>query len=120
MMVAGLIIQTSAEGKGFNSLLCGEIIGSRGLGRDVVGSKKPELTEDDLLFLDILNGCGFGHVSEANLKSRLQEHGMSESIYNAVRRKLLFARFIGSIYGNLTLEKKHYKPLETEGDEETG
>ena len=98
----------------------GEIIGSRGLGRDVVDSKKPELTEDDLLFLDILNGCGFGHVSEANLRSRLQEHGMSESTYNAVRRKLLFARFIGSIYGNLTLEKKHYKPLETEGDEETG
>ena len=105
-------------GKDLTPSYVGEILGSRGLGRDVVGSKKPELTEDDLLFLDTLNGCGFGHVSEANLKSRLQEHGMAESTYNTVRRKLLFARFIGSVYGNLTLEKKDYKPLEPKGDEE--
>lgn len=82
--------------------------------------KKPELTEDDLLFLDTLHGCGFGHVSEANLKARLQERGMGESTYNAVRRKLIFARFIGAVYGNLTLEKKDYRPLEPEGDEEAG
>jgi hypothetical protein len=31
---------------------------------------------------------------------------MNESTYNVVKRKLLFARFIGSIYGNLTLEKR--------------
>jgi len=104
-------------GKDLTPSCVGEILGSRELGCAVVGSKKPELTEDDLLFLDTLNGCGFGHVSEANLKSRLQEHGMAESTYNAVRRKLLFARFIGSVYGNLTLEKKDYKPLEPEGDE---
>jgi hypothetical protein len=107
-------------GKDLTPSYVGEILGSRELGRDVVGSKKPELTEDDLLFLDTLNGCGFGHVSEANLKSRLQEHGMAESTYNTVKHKLLFARFIGSVYGNLTLEKKDYKPLETEIDKETG
>jgi len=84
-----------------------------------VGSKKPELTDDDLLFLDILVGCGFGHVSEARLREKLQEHGMSDSTYNFVRRKLLFARFIGSVYGNLTIEKKDYRPLQAEGDEET-
>lgn len=76
--------------------------------------KKLELNEDDVLFLDTLHGCGFDHVSEAKLKVLLQEHGMAESTYNAVRRKLLFARFIGSIYGNLTLEKKDYKPVEPE------
>jgi hypothetical protein len=76
--------------------------------------KKPELNEDDVLFLDTLHGCGFDHVSEAKLKALLQEHGMAESTYNAVRRKLLFARFIGSIYGNLTLEKKDYKLVEPE------
>jgi len=84
-----------------------------------VAGKKLELTEDDLLFLDTLHGCNFDQVSEANLKIKLQEHGMAESTYNTVKRKLLFARFIGSIYGNLTLEKKDYKPLESETDEET-
>jgi hypothetical protein len=84
-----------------------------------VAGKKLELTEDELLFLDTLHGCNFDQVSEANLKIKLQEHGMAESTYNTVRRKLLFARFIGSIYGNLTLEKKDYKPLESETDEET-
>ena len=84
-----------------------------------MAGKKLELTEDDLLFLDTLHGCNFDQVSEANLKIKLQEHGMAESTYNTVRRKLLFARFIGSIYGNLTLEKKDYKPLESETDEET-
>ena len=80
--------------------------------------KKLELTEDDLLFLNTLHECGFDHVSEANLKIRLLEHGMTESTFNTIRRKLLFARFIGSVYGNLTLEKKDYRPLETKGDEE--
>ena len=86
---------------------------------DVVVGKQIELTEDDLLFLDTLNGCGFDHVSEGSLKGKLQEHGMAESTYNAVRRKLLFARFIGSVYGNLTLEKKDYQPVEIDADEET-
>jgi hypothetical protein len=85
-----------------------------------VGAKKLQLTEDDLLFLDTLQGCGFGHVSEGKLREKLQDHGMAESTYNVVRRKLLFARFIGSVYGNLTLEKPDYKPLETEADEQTG
>ncbi len=81
-------------------------------------AKKLVLTEDDLLFLDTLHGCGFDHVSEGKLKGKLQEHGMAESTYNAVRRKLLFARFIGAIYGNLTLEKKDYRPHEEKVDEE--
>ncbi len=81
--------------------------------------KKFELTEDELLFLDTLHGCSFDQVSEANLKNQLKERGMAESTYNTVRRKLLFARFIGSVYGNLTLEKKDYNPLEAKTDEET-
>lgn len=85
-----------------------------------MGAKKLQLTEDDLLFLDTLQGCGFGHVSEGKLREKLQDHGMAESTYNTVRRKLLFARFIGSVYGNLTLEKSDYKPLEAEADEQTG
>jgi hypothetical protein len=82
-----------------------------------VSGKKLKLTEDDLLFLDTLQGCGFDHVSEGKLKEKLQEHGMAESTFNAVRRKLLFARFIGAIYGNLTLEKKDYRPQEVKIEE---
>jgi len=85
-----------------------------------MGAKKLQLTEDELLFLDTLQGCGFGHVSEGKLREKLQDHGMAESTYNTVRRKLLFARFIGSVYGNLTLEKPDYKRLEAEADEQTG
>jgi hypothetical protein len=84
-----------------------------------VGGKKLKLTEDDLLFLDALQGYGFGHVSEGKLRDKLQDHGMAESTFNAVRRKLLFARFIGCVYGNLTLENKNYRPLEADGDEKT-
>jgi hypothetical protein len=83
-----------------------------------VAKKKLILNEDDLLFLDTLKGCGFDQASEGKLKGKLQEHGMAESTYNAVRHKLLFARFIGAIYGNLTLEKKDYRPQEAKDDEE--
>ncbi len=83
-------------------------------------AKKLELTEDDLLFLDTLHSSGFDQFSENALREKLLEHGMSESTYNVVRRKLLFARFIGAIYGNLTLEKKDYRPLETNNDQEQG
>ena len=85
-----------------------------------MGAKKLVLTEDDLLFLETLEGYGFGHVSEKALRGKLQERGMADSTYNAVRRKLLFARFIGSIYGNLTLEKKDYRPMENGGENEHG
>ena len=83
-----------------------------------MAKKKLILNEDDLLLLDILHGCGFEQASEGKLKKKLQDHGMAESTYNAVRRKLLFARFIGAVYGNLTLEKKDYRPQEAKGDEE--
>ncbi len=77
-------------------------------------AKKLELTGDDLLFLDTLHSSGFDQCSEKALKEKMLEHGMSESTYNNVRRKLLFARFIGAVYGNLTLEKKDYRPSKIE------
>lgn len=83
-------------------------------------NRKLELTKDDLLFLDTLVDYRFDHVSEAKLKGKLQELGMGESLYNVTRRKLLFSRFIGSVYGNLTIENKNFRPLEAEGDEEPG
>lgn len=105
-------------GEGLNYALWGGDSGITPAG-DFVSAKKLMLTEDDLLFLDTLHGCGFGHVSEGKLRETLQDHGMAESTYNAVRRKLLFARFIGAIYGNLTLERQDYRPHESEVEEES-
>ena len=76
-----------------------------------------ELDGDDLTFLDTLSDLS-GQVSEKRLKTELMECGMSEATYNAVRRRLLFARYIGFVYGNVTLEKSDYEPLEHKSDVE--
>jgi hypothetical protein len=73
-----------------------------------------KLDKEELLFLDTLFDCGRGHVSEANLKQRLMVHGFNEERYSAVKRRLLFARYIGSIYGNITLEKRDYRAVSVE------
>jgi len=73
-----------------------------------------KLTKEELLFLDTLCDCGHGHVSEANLKNRLIDHGFTEERYKAVKMKLLFSRYIGSVYGNITLEKKDYRGITAE------
>lgn len=74
----------------------------------------PKLERDDLLFLDALRGSGRGSCSEAGLKERLREEGFSDEKYASVKRKLLFARYIGSVYGNITLEKRDYREVSVE------
>jgi hypothetical protein len=71
--------------------------------------KPLKLNEEDFLFLDTLTSFGYGHVSEAKLKNRLLELGVNETIYNAIKKRLLFGRVIGSVYGNITLERKDYR-----------
>lgn len=73
-----------------------------------------KLTTDELLFLDTLFDCGHDHVSDAQLKTRLLSMGFSEETYGKVKMKLLFARYVGSVYGNVTLEKKNYRELTAE------
>ena len=73
-----------------------------------------KLTTDELLFLDTLYDCGHNHVSDAQLMARLLSMGFSEEKYGKVKIKLLFARYVGSVYGNVTLEKKNYRELTAE------
>jgi|APIni6443716594_1056825.scaffolds.fasta_scaffold1913245_1 hypothetical protein len=73
-----------------------------------------KLNTDDLLFLDTLCDCGHSHVSDAQLKERLLSIGFSEEKYGKVKMKLLFARYVGSVYGNVTLENKNYRELTAE------
>ena len=70
-----------------------------------------KLTSDELLFLDTLSECGHSHVSDTHLKTSLAALGINEEKYMRIKMKLLFARYIGSIYGNVTLEKKNYREL---------
>ena len=78
--------------------------------------KPLKLSEDDLLFLVTLMSFSYGHVSEIKLRNKLLGLGMNEAIYNSTKRRLLYGRLIGSVYGNVTLEKKDYKEIETSQD----
>jgi hypothetical protein len=73
-----------------------------------------KLNTDDILFLDTLYNCGHNHVSDAQLKALLLSIGFSEEKYSKVKMKLLFARYVGSVYGNVTLENKNYRELTAE------
>jgi hypothetical protein len=73
------------------------------------------LTEEDILFLDTLSGFGYGHATEKNVKAKLLELGFDEARFAAVKRRLIFGGYIGSVYGNLTLEKKDYREEVAEG-----
>jgi len=68
--------------------------------------KNNQLSEYDSLFLDALLNFSLDYVSEKNLKLKLFEMGFNEDSYTQTKRKLLFGGYIGSIYGNITLEKK--------------
>jgi hypothetical protein len=73
------------------------------------------LTEEEILFLDTLCGFGYDHATEKNIKAKLLELGFDDAKFAVVKRRLLFSGYIGSIYGNLTLEKKDYREKVSEG-----
>jgi len=81
----------------------------------VKGTDRMTLTEEEILFLDTLCGFGYGHATERNVKAKLLELGFDDARFAAVKRRLLFSGYIGSIYGNLTLEKKDYREKVSEG-----
>jgi hypothetical protein len=74
--------------------------------RELSLRKNNHLSEHDSLFLDTLLSFDLDYVSEKNLKLKLFEVGFNEDSYTQTKRKLLFRGYIGSIYGNITLEKK--------------
>jgi len=73
------------------------------------------LTEEEILFLDTLSGFGHGHATEKNVRPKLLELGFDDARFTAVKRRLLFGGYIGSVYGNLTLERKDYREEVAEG-----
>lgn len=65
-----------------------------------------ELTDKEELFLETLEGCTGKHTSDKNLRQKLYKEGIEEEEYNKIKRKLIFNGYIGSVYGNITLEKR--------------
>jgi len=43
------------------------------------------------------------------LKIKLFKYGIDEEQFVTIKRRLLFNGYIGSVYGNITLEKKNYE-----------
>jgi hypothetical protein len=43
------------------------------------------------------------------LRKKLIEHGINEEQFVNIKRRLLFNGYIGSVYGNITLQKKNYR-----------
>lgn len=65
-----------------------------------------ELSDKESLFLDTLEGCTGKHTSDKNLRKKLYKKGIEEDEYNEIKRNLIFKGYIGTVYGNVTLEKR--------------
>lgn len=68
-----------------------------------------KLSDRELLFLNTLLKMQHGHCSQGFLQLKLQEQGVEREEFKQLKKKLLYAGYIGLVYGNITLEKKDYK-----------
>jgi hypothetical protein len=50
-----------------------------------------------------------GHCSQGFLQLKLEEQGIEREEFKQLKKKLLYAGYIGLVYGNITLEKKDFK-----------
>ena len=67
------------------------------------------LSEEEILFLKTLDNFEGDHASDESLKIKLFKYGIDEEQFVTIKRRLLFNGYIGSVYGNITLEKKNYE-----------
>ena len=67
------------------------------------------LSKEELLFLKTLDNFEGDHTSNDSLKIKLIEHGIDEEQFLVIKRRLLFNGYIGSVYGNITLQEKNYE-----------
>lgn len=67
-----------------------------------------KLSDRELLFLETLLEMQHGHCSQGFLQSKLKEKGIENEEFKQLKKKLLYAGYIGIVYGNITLEKKDY------------
>lgn len=67
------------------------------------------LSKEEILFLKTLDNFEADHTTNESLKSKLMEHGIDEEQFITIKRRLLFNGYIGSVYGNITLQRKYYE-----------
>jgi hypothetical protein len=65
------------------------------------------LSEEEMLFLEILASHEGYHTTDKNLRDKLAIYGIKNKKYSDLKRKLIFEGYIGTVYGNVILEKKH-------------
>ena len=65
-----------------------------------------DLSDEEILFLKTLDSFEGGHVADESLRKKLKAMGIEEELFNSIKRNLIFKGYIGSVYGNITLEKR--------------
>ena len=50
-----------------------------------------------------------GHCSQDFLMTQLEEHGIEAEEFKIIKKKLLYAGYIGVVYGNITIENKDWE-----------
>ena len=68
-----------------------------------------ELSPNDELFLRRLCSLEHGHCSQDFLKTLLEEEGIEADEFKIIKKKLLYAGYIGVVYGNITVENKDWE-----------
>lgn len=68
-----------------------------------------ELSNEEIIFLKTLDNFEGDHTSNESLRKKLIEHGINEEQFVNIKRRLLFNGYVGSVYGNITLQKKNYR-----------
>ncbi len=74
-----------------------------------------KLSEDEITFLETLDGFESDHTSERNLREKLSERGIGDEKFDAIKRRLFFNDYIGIVYGNITLQKKNFRETDLQG-----
>ena len=67
-----------------------------------------ELSPKDVVFLRCLSSLQHGHCSQDYLKTLLENQGIEVDEFKIIKKKLLYAGYIGVVYGNITLEHKDW------------
>jgi hypothetical protein len=68
-----------------------------------------EFSPNEVLFLRRLCSMEHGHCSQDFLRSQLEEQGIEADEFKTIKKKLLYAGYIGVVYGNITIENKDWE-----------
>lgn len=68
-----------------------------------------ELSPNEEIFLRRLCSLEHGHCSQDFLMTQLEEQGIEADEFKIIKKKLLYAGYIGVVYGNITIENKDWE-----------